>query len=127
MTELVSLQEVAERTVELVRCTSAGKSVELREQYPNEPLHVRGSSARLGQIFLSLLVNAQQALPDGGTVTVQLERDGDWAVARVTDTGRASTRMRGPACSSRSRPRRTAERASGSPRASRSHAVTAAT
>src|SRR6266571_1737453 len=33
------------------------------------------------------LVNAQQSMPSGGTVTVELERDGDWAVARVTDTG----------------------------------------
>ncbi len=87
VSEVVSLQEVAEKAVELVRCTSAGKSVELREQYPSEPLCVRGSSARLAQAFLSLIVNAQQALPTGGTVTVQLERDGDWAVARVTDTG----------------------------------------
>ena len=38
-------------------------------------------------MILSLLLNAQQALPAGGTVTVQLERDGDWALARVTDTG----------------------------------------
>jgi len=87
LTQVVSLQEVAEKTVELVRCTSAGKSIELREQYPTEPLHVRGKPVRLGQIFLSLLVNAQQALPAGGSVTVELERDGDWAVARVTDTG----------------------------------------
>ena len=87
LTEVVSLQEVAERTVELVRCTSAGKSIELREQYPQEPLHVRGSPLRLGQVFLSLLVNAQQALPAGGSVTVELQGDGDWAVARVTDTG----------------------------------------
>ena len=36
---------------------------------------------------MSLLVNAQQALPSGGTATVRLERDGDWAVASVTDTG----------------------------------------
>ena len=85
--EAVSLQDVAENAVELVRCTSAGKSVELREHYPDEPLLVHGSSARLSQVFLSLLVNAQQALPTGGTVTVQLEGDGDWAVARVTDTG----------------------------------------
>lgn len=87
LSEVISLQGVAEKTVELVRCTSAGKSVELREHYPNELLQVRGSSARLSQVFLSLLVNAQQALPGGGSVTVQLERDGDWAVARVTDTG----------------------------------------
>ncbi len=84
---LVSLQEVAETTVELVRCTSAGKSSDLQERYPHEPLHVHGSSARLGQVFLSLLLNAQQALPAGGTVTLELERDGVWALARVTDTG----------------------------------------
>jgi signal transduction histidine kinase len=87
VTEVVSLQEVAEKTVELVRCTSADKNVELREHYPDELLRVQGSPARLSQVFLSLLLNAQQALPAGGTVTVQLERDGEWAVARVTDTG----------------------------------------
>lgn len=85
--EVVSLQDVAEKIVELVRCTTAGKSVELREHYPEEPLRVHGSPARLSQVFLTLLVNAHQALPSGGTVTVQLERDGDWALARVTDTG----------------------------------------
>jgi signal transduction histidine kinase len=84
---LVTLQEVAEETVELVRCTTAGKNVEVRERYRPEPLKVFGSSARLSQVFLSLLVNAYQALPTGGIVTVQLERDGDWALARFTDSG----------------------------------------
>jgi two-component system, NtrC family, sensor kinase len=84
---VVSLHRVAEEAVELVRCTNADKSVELREDYCRELLEVRGSHARLGQVFLSLLVNAQQALPAGGMVTVRLERDGTWAVATVTDTG----------------------------------------
>jgi signal transduction histidine kinase len=84
---LVSLHEVAEGTVELVRCTSAAKSVELRERYCAEPLNVFGSAARLRQVFLSLLVNAHQAQPTGGIVTLQLERDGDWALARITDSG----------------------------------------
>jgi signal transduction histidine kinase len=85
--ETVSLQVIAEQIVELVRCTSAGKSIEIRERYCTDPLPVHGSPARLGQAFLSLFVNAQQALPAGGVVTVQLERDGDWAVATVTDSG----------------------------------------
>lgn len=83
----VDLRKVAGDAVDLVRCTSAGKSAELRERYPDGPLLVEGDSARLSQIFLNLLVNAQQALPGEGTVTVQLERDDDWALARVTDTG----------------------------------------
>jgi two-component system NtrC family sensor kinase len=84
---IVSLHRVAAEAVELVRCTNADKNVELREDYCRELLEVRGSPARLGQVFLSLLVNARQALPTGGVATVRLERDGDWAVATVTDTG----------------------------------------
>ena len=82
-----SLHRISEEAVELVRCTNADRSFELREEYCREPLHVHGSPARLGQVFLSLLVNAQQALPAAGSATVRLERDGDWAVASVTDTG----------------------------------------
>ena len=84
---IVSLHEVAEGTAELVRCTSAAKSVELRERHCAESLIVFGSAARLSQVFLSLLVNAHQALPTGGVVTLQLERDGEWALARFTDSG----------------------------------------
>jgi two-component system NtrC family sensor kinase len=82
-----SLHRIAEEAVDLVRCTNADKNFELREDYCREPLHVHGRPGRLGQVLLSLLVNAQQALPAGGTTTVRLERDGDCAVASVTDTG----------------------------------------
>jgi signal transduction histidine kinase len=84
---IVSLHRIVDETVELIRCTNADRNVEVREDYCQEPLEVRGSHARLGQVCLSLLVNAQQALPAGGVVTVRLERDGIWAVANVTDTG----------------------------------------
>jgi signal transduction histidine kinase len=83
----ISLHRIAEEAVELVRCTNADKNFELREDYCRQPLDVHGSPARLGQVLLSLLVNAQQALPEGGTATVRLERQGDWAVASVADTG----------------------------------------
>jgi signal transduction histidine kinase len=87
LSELVVLQDVAANAVELIRCTSAGKTTEVKEIYSDDQLLVTGSAARLSQTFLSLLVNAQQAMPNGGTLTVELERDGHWAVARVTDTG----------------------------------------
>jgi signal transduction histidine kinase len=87
VSEVVALQDLAASAVEVIHCTSAGKTIEVKEVYPDEPLRVIGSAARLSQVFLSLLVNAQQAMPAGGTLTVQLESDGQWAVARVTDTG----------------------------------------
>jgi signal transduction histidine kinase len=85
--EIVALEEVAAQAVELVRCTTAGSSVEIRELYPAEPLVVRVSPARVSQVFLALVLSARRALPDGGVVTVRLERDGDGAVASVSDDG----------------------------------------
>ena len=84
---VVPLQEIAAGSVELVRCTSAGTTVEFMERYPDEPLLVEGAPGRLSQIFLSLIVNAQQAMPAEGTVTIEIERDAGWVVARVSDTG----------------------------------------
>jgi signal transduction histidine kinase len=83
----VALEEVAAQTVALVRRTSAAKSVELIELYPDAPLVVHASPNQLKQVFLNLIGNAQQAMPDGGTVSIEVVRDEDWAVARVVDTG----------------------------------------
>jgi CheY-like chemotaxis protein len=51
-----------------------------------------GNESRLGQVFLNLLVNAAQAIPEGSvaqhTVTVAV-RDGEpgWVIVEVSDTG----------------------------------------
>jgi two-component system NtrC family sensor kinase len=48
-----------------------------------------GQRAGLLQVFVNLVTNAAQALPpEGGTVTLGLETDGDELVARVRDDGR---------------------------------------
>jgi two-component system NtrC family sensor kinase len=84
---VVSLNAVAAQTVELWRRTSAAKAVEIAERYCEEPTLVSGSANQLKQIFLHLLANAWEAMPDGGTVQLEIERRGDWVEAKVTDTG----------------------------------------
>jgi len=69
---------------------------ELRHRAPivrrYEPVPaVRGSRTRLGQVFLNLIINAAQAIPDGQSPNHQIEiviRDtGRDCVVEVTDTG----------------------------------------
>jgi two-component system NtrC family sensor kinase len=54
--------------------------------------YVHGNESRLGQVFLNLLINAAQAIPEGNaaghSVTVVV-RDGEpgWVIVEVSDTG----------------------------------------
>ncbi len=41
----------------------------------------------LSQAILNLLINAQQAMPDGGLLRIGARKDGLWAVIEVSDTG----------------------------------------
>lgn len=42
---------------------------------------------KLQQVFLNLLINAIDSMPDGGDLSISVTREGDVAVVRVADTG----------------------------------------
>jgi PAS domain S-box-containing protein len=85
--ELVELRDVLEQTVDLVRRTTLRKEIELVERYAPGSTIAFASPGQLKQVVLNLVTNAQQAMNDTGTITVELAREGDRAVVRVTDTG----------------------------------------
>ena len=48
---------------------------------------LKGSAIELRQLILNLLQNAVEAMPGGGTVTVETCREGDMLRIDITDTG----------------------------------------
>jgi PAS domain S-box-containing protein len=84
---IVPLEDVVQATVDLVRRTNAHKGVELVDSYDASGAPVTASPNQLKQIFLNLIANARQAMPNGGTVTVDVRQDGDWVLATVGDDG----------------------------------------
>jgi signal transduction histidine kinase len=81
----VDLRDVVARMESLLR-RLIGEDVVLRTEMP-EPVWVRADPTQLEQVVMNLAVNARDAMPNGGSVTIGVRAEGDEAVLCVTDTG----------------------------------------
>jgi signal transduction histidine kinase len=52
-----------------------------------EPVSIQGDREHLRRLLLNLVDNAIKYTPEGGCVTLSLQRIGQWASLRVSDTG----------------------------------------
>jgi signal transduction histidine kinase len=87
-----SITEIIEDTIVLIRLKLAQSKIHLRFDPPARRLIVDVHKGQLQQVLLNLLINATQAMPDGGTIAITCgteERDGGNAHAwiDVTDSG----------------------------------------
>jgi two-component system, cell cycle sensor histidine kinase and response regulator CckA len=65
-----------------------GKTVVLRCEFATESLPVRADRGRLAQVLMNLLLNARDAIPDGGVITLVTDRDNrGWVRVEVADDG----------------------------------------
>lgn len=83
--ETVDLVAVVRGVVEEVRPTTESHSIEVVAAA--RTLLVRGDKLRLEQVVLNLLQNAIKYSPQGGPITIELQRAGEWASLSVTDRG----------------------------------------
>ena len=88
----VNLPEMLDDVLELQDRTLAKNRIRLSKRYLVTPV-VQGFPVELRQVFLNLIGNAIQAMPDGGTLGVHLREVTDWTGNRrgttisVIDTG----------------------------------------
>lgn len=61
--------------------------ITLRQGLSKGPLLCNADAGMLKQVLLNLFINAQQAMPQGGDLIVQTDRQAPWALIRVSDTG----------------------------------------
>jgi len=87
-TAAVRLDRVVAQAAALVEIDfqAAAAPVSIRVSVPELP-PVRGSAAELSLLFVNLLRNARDAMPEGGTVTIGARRKNDALVVTVADEG----------------------------------------
>ncbi|WP_295455072.1 PAS domain-containing protein [uncultured Thiodictyon sp.] len=61
--------------------------LDVETRFCEQPLWVRGVPSLLEQAFINILLNAIAAMPNGGLLTLTLDRDGDQVLVHVIDTG----------------------------------------
>jgi len=81
----VDLREGLDSTVKLLQYRMGDRIKLIRRYGDLRPLRCRPDA--LNQVFMNLLVNAVQSIPESGEITVETEAADDHAVVRIRDTG----------------------------------------
>jgi signal transduction histidine kinase/CheY-like chemotaxis protein len=84
--EVVDVNMVAAAADRMLR-KLAGPAVEIDLRLDTKPAYVVADAGQLEQVFTNLVVNARDAMPDGGTITIATRVTADRVALSVTDTG----------------------------------------
>jgi PAS domain S-box-containing protein len=81
------LQQVIRKTVQLINGRCAQQRVQLKVDCNDEPLLIDGDASQLQQLLLNLSLNALDAMPSGGELTVRALKIDQRIELAVIDTG----------------------------------------
>jgi PAS domain S-box-containing protein len=85
--EELNLSPLIKETMTLIANQARIQKIKLKRHLPDSPVLIGGNASLLQQVFMNLFLNGIRAMPEGGTLTVLVEKNEATAVIRVTDTG----------------------------------------
>lgn len=84
--EPVRIDEVLRKAASLLKPDFNGAGVVLHTEYIEE-CTVRGDRDKLNQVFINLLLNALQAMENGGSMKITICREAEDVICEIEDTG----------------------------------------
>lgn len=86
-TELLNLVALVRETLSVLTPQAKVQKINLVEDYAESFLPISGNASLLQQVIMNLILNAYQAMPDGGEVSVSIRREANKSFVSVHDTG----------------------------------------
>jgi hypothetical protein len=84
----LDVHRVLDDTLQLLEPQLRSSQIELLREYDEELPQAFGNAGKLQQVFTNLLLNARDALPAGGRITLRtLVKDDDTLAIEISDTG----------------------------------------
>lgn len=81
------IRALLEQSIELMEADFMERGIDCQWEVPNELPRVMVDSDQLEKVFINLLKNGAQAMPDGGTLTVGASCKDKWVTLYFQDTG----------------------------------------
>jgi two-component system NtrC family sensor kinase len=86
-TSTINIAEVMEKSLNMAAHSTSLRSIKVNSDLQRDCL-VIGSRVAFQQIFVNLIQNAIQAMSEKGALSLECRKNGDFIVAKVTDTGK---------------------------------------
>ena len=89
VTQPIDVHPILKKVIDMRRYQEQVRNVEIATDFSAGPLRVHGNSSQLTQLFMNLIVNAEEAVEQAEErkITVTTVADGEWTRISVTDTG----------------------------------------
>lgn len=85
--ELVDVNQLLRETLELVAAQAESQGVTIERSLAGDPLRAQASPQALRQVFLNLVANALQAMPQGGVLRCHSQRANGTLAVLISDSG----------------------------------------
>jgi len=84
---MIDLNRVIDDTIQLLESQLRNTQIEVVRNYGEELPLAPGNAPKLQQVFMNLIINARDAMPDGGRLEISTEAYEDSLVIRFRDSG----------------------------------------
>jgi signal transduction histidine kinase len=85
--EAIDINVLLARILDATQPTLVARNVEVREQMGEELPLIEADPEQLQQVFINLINNSLDAMPEGGRLTVNTSRDHDAVLIELSDSG----------------------------------------